>query len=317
MRQLLGWSFRHMNQPRLIDRFQGEEGKSLLIECLRRQFLIKDDFTVASFLAEHCELRELSAGDVLIRQGDSDTDVYFILSGRLRILVDQREVAIRVAGQHVGEMALMDPSLARSATNVAAEPTLVAKVSESVLAPIADSAPRIWRAMGGELSRRLNQQGAFLRPKNRIPHLLIRANRETKDVAEALALSVHPQVATTKVICREVFGSEAFPIEDLEAQLRVADFAALISPHDERVRSRSEGSNSLRDNLVFEVGLLMGALTRHRAFLVVPECFSPGIPTDLLGVTPLLYRPATMPLTKAILSTAVELQNIIQSMGPR
>ncbi len=306
-----------MNQPKLIDRFQGEEGKQLLIECLRRQFVIRDDYTVAAFLAEHCELRELSAGDILIRQGDSETDVYFILSGQLRVLVDEREVAVRVAGQHVGEMALIDPSLPRSATNVAAEPTLVAKVKESVLAPIADSAPRIWRAMGGELSRRLNQQGAFLRPKNRIPHLLIRATSESKEVAEALALAVPPHAATTKVIFREVFSSQAFPIEDLEAQLRVADFAALVAPNDERVRSRSDASDSLRDNLVFEVGLLMGALTRHRTFVVIPEYFSLGIPTDLLGLTPLLYQPATIPLEKAVHSTAVELQNIIQSMGPR
>ena len=306
-----------MNQPKLIERFQGDSGRRLMIECLSRQWLLREDETIAMYMADHAELRELAAGEVLIRQGDAETDVYFILTGRLVILVDQQEVAVRIAGQHVGEMALIDPSLPRTATNIAAEPTVVAKVSESVFAPVADANPRIWRALGAELSRRLNQQGSFLSTPNRIPHLLIRSSSDCIAFAEALAAAIPPEMATVKICAREIFDADHFPIEELEAQLRVADFAALVAPNDHRALERSESSNAVRDNIVFEVGLLMGALSRHRTYLFAPEGTSLGIPTDLLGLTPLLYFPSAPTHAEAVAVAAEELIKIIHGMGPR
>ncbi|MEI6715823.1 MAG: TIR domain-containing protein [Verrucomicrobiota bacterium] len=305
-----------MNQPKLIDRFLGESGRRLLIECLSRQWLLREDDAIATLIADKAELRELDAGEVLIRQGDAESDVYFILTGRLRILVDQQEVAIRGANQHVGEMALIDPSLPRTATNIAAEPTVVAKVPESEFAPIADANPRIWRALGSELSRRLNQQGSFLAAPNRIPHLLIRSSSENLAYADALALEIPGELATVRVCTREIFDAEHFPIEELEAQLRVADFAVLVAPDDQNVAGHTTGPNPVRDNVVFEVGLLMGALSRHRTYLVTPVGSTLGIPTDLLGLTPILYTPQDNP-SAAIAGAAEELCAIIRSMGSR
>jgi CRP-like cAMP-binding protein len=306
-----------MNQPKLINRFQGDSGRRLVIECLSRQWLLREDEALATYMADHAELKELAAGEVLIRQGDAETDVYFILTGRLLILVDQQEVAVRSAGQHVGEMALIDPTLPRTATNIAEEPTVVAKVSESVFAPIADANPRIWRALGSELSRRLNQQGSFLSAPNRIPHLLIRSSAETIAFAEALAAAIPPNLATVKVCTREIFAADHFPIEELEAQLRVADFAATVAPNDHRVGARTDNSDAIRDNMVFEVGLLMGALSRHRTYLLAPEGATLGIPTDLLGLSPLLYSPSAPTHAGAVSAAAEALGSIIAGMGPR
>ena len=38
-------------------------------------------------------------------QGGQDNDIYFIISGSVRITVNSREVATRRADEHVGEMA--------------------------------------------------------------------------------------------------------------------------------------------------------------------------------------------------------------------
>ena len=67
-------------------------------------------------LAEQAEILQFESGDELIVQGGADNDIYFILAGRLSIVVNGREVAIREPGQHVGEMALIDPSATRSAS---------------------------------------------------------------------------------------------------------------------------------------------------------------------------------------------------------
>ena len=78
---------------------------------------------MARELADVAEVRELFPGEILIEQKSADNDFFFILSGTCRIFVNGREVAIRHAGQHVGEMVIIDPSLRRTATVIASEQT--------------------------------------------------------------------------------------------------------------------------------------------------------------------------------------------------
>jgi len=129
----------------LIQRFEGQRGKRLLVDALSAQWLVGHDRNLAEALANAAELRELTAGEVLIAQGDSDNDIYFVLAGSLSIVVNGREVAIRTSGYHVGEMALIDPSLRRTATNTAREQTLVARVQVEI-ARLANMAPRLREA---------------------------------------------------------------------------------------------------------------------------------------------------------------------------
>lgn len=136
-----------MTTAKLIDRFNGDSGKRLLVQSLTTQWLVGQDEKLAQEIASVSELRELAAGDILIRQGDADNDIYFILAGSVRVFVNQREVAVRVVGQYVGEMALIDPTLRRTATNIVADPTLVARVSESAFTAIANATPRLWRSL--------------------------------------------------------------------------------------------------------------------------------------------------------------------------
>jgi hypothetical protein len=63
------------------------------------------------------------------------------------------------------------------------------------------------------------------------------------------------------------------------------DFAVLVLTGDDFTKSRGRESKSPRDNMIFELGLFMGALGRRRAFPIV----APGkikdvkLPSDLLG----------------------------------
>jgi CRP/FNR family transcriptional regulator, cyclic AMP receptor protein len=54
--------------------------------------------------------------------------------------------------------------------------------------------------------------------------------------------------------------------------------------------SRGKKKSSPRDNVIFELGLLMGALGRDRVFILKPKGVDVRIPTDLLGVNWLEYR---------------------------
>ncbi len=64
------------------------------------------------------EALPFAAGEQIFAAGDIGTDMYYILSGEVRITVDKRELDYLRAGQVFGEMALAD-NLVRSATATA------------------------------------------------------------------------------------------------------------------------------------------------------------------------------------------------------
>jgi CRP-like cAMP-binding protein len=148
----------------VIERFEGKGGRRLLLEAMTAQQLVARKRPLARALVDRISLAELAPDEVLIREGAADNDLYFVLAGRVAVLVGGREVGTREAGQHVGEVALLDPTVPRSATVVAREPTVVAKITERDFAAVAASAPAVWRALaaglGGILSQRNRRAAA-------------------------------------------------------------------------------------------------------------------------------------------------------------
>ena len=139
----------------MIRRFQ-EHDK--LVESLQRQQIVQNDRAIAEKLANVSELltfEAVASANILIKQGAPDSDLFLILAGRVSICVKGREMAIRQAGQHVGEMAMIDRSAPRSATVTAIEQTVVAKIKECDFSPIADKHPSLWRQLALELGSRL------------------------------------------------------------------------------------------------------------------------------------------------------------------
>ena len=82
----------------MIGRFRGTENRDRLISAIRQQIIIHDNETLSNKLADQAELLQFENGEKLIIQDGADDDLYFILSGRLSIVVNGREVAIRESG---------------------------------------------------------------------------------------------------------------------------------------------------------------------------------------------------------------------------
>jgi CRP-like cAMP-binding protein len=142
----------------VIERFEGKRGSRLLLEAMKGQQLVAGKEPLARALAERVTLAELAPRAVLIEEGGSDNDLYFVLAGRVTVLVGGIEIGTRDAGQHVGEVALLDPKAPRSATVVAREPTVVAKITERDFTAVASSAPAVWRALAAGLGSILSER---------------------------------------------------------------------------------------------------------------------------------------------------------------
>ena len=300
----------------MISRFYGKEGRNRLISALRKQIVLHDNETLSMELADQAELIQLESGEILIAQDNIDNELYFILSGRLSIIANGREVAIRNSGQHVGEMALIDPSARRSASVIAIEQTVVAKISEPTFGVLADRYPRVWRLIAEELCERLRQRNRLVVSPNPRPYLFIGSSKESLPIAQTIQSNLDHDNLIVRLWTDGVFGASQFPIIDLEKQIREADFAALVLGPDDEVLSRSERSDAPRDNVIFELGLFMGALSHERTLMIIPREYNIKIPTDLLGLTPLDYRSGDSNDLASLLGPAcAELRRIINRVG--
>lgn len=138
----------------MIEHFQENNGDRLL-QALRSQCLLKGDATIAKELASEIQLKEYAPGSKFIVQGGQDKDLYFLLTGCASIVVNDQAIATYGAGQHVGEMALLDSAAHRSATVVAKDTVVAAAISEQKFTDIANRHPELWRRIAAELAGRL------------------------------------------------------------------------------------------------------------------------------------------------------------------
>jgi CRP-like cAMP-binding protein len=97
------------------ERFE-DDGRQNLIDALKRQEFVAGDPELANALVKCGQLVEFSKGDKIITEGGEDNDIYLLLAGSVSIVVKGNEITTRKAGQHVGEMAAIEPAQKRSAT---------------------------------------------------------------------------------------------------------------------------------------------------------------------------------------------------------
>ena len=298
------------------ERFEGE-GHQTLIDALKRQELVSGSDDLANALASAGTLLEMAQGDELITEGAEDNDIYFLLAGSVAIVVKGNNIATRRAGQHVGEMAALEPAQKRSATVIAHDTLVVLKLTSAVFMSIGRAFPQIWLPIAQELSRRLYQRNELIPPPNEYPKLFIVSSSEALDVAREIQSQLERDVFST-VWDQGVFFAGGYPLEVLEKAVSEADFAIAVAQPDDIVEFRGNRLPTLRDNVLFELGLFMGKLTRHRAMLVHPRTPELRLPSDLHGLTLVSYTPGSSDELSARLAPVCNhVRKIIKSLGVR
>ena len=307
-------------QKGMLDRLQGEDGHRRLVEALRLQQIVKDEEPLAAELANAAELIsfEPAAGqEEIVRQGGVDNDIYFILSGRVSIVVNGREVAMRTFGQHVGEMALIDPQKYRSATVLAIEPSLLARVPEPQFSKIAEKYPHLWRRLALELADRLRQRAKFHERPNEQPILFIGSSTENLPIAREIQSGLSHDPMEVIVWTDGVFDPRR-NVDSLLSAVKKSDFAVLALTPDDTVICRDIEKPAPRDNCIFELGLFMGALGGERVFIVKARGVDIKLPSDLLDLTPIEYGPGNVDsLPSRIASVSTALRKIILQSKPK
>jgi CRP/FNR family cyclic AMP-dependent transcriptional regulator len=298
----------------MIERFQE---RSVLLEALMEQKLIRGDRAIAESVADGGDLFEVEIGVAIVQQGGFDNDVFLILAGSVDIVVNGRVIAKRGPSDHVGEMAAIQPSQLRSATVIASTACVVLRVRNPRFIEIATTHPEIWRTLARELARRLEQRNALVTSTHEKIRVFIISSTEALPVARAVQNAFEYDPFFVTVWTDGVFRASWYPVESLEDQLDNSDFAIAIASPDDVVESRGKSAASARDNVIFELGLFIGRLGRKRAFLVEPRGEEVKLPSDLSGITAVTYNAAaSSELGPAVGPACNRMRTIIHDLGP-
>ena len=306
------------NMPGILSRFFGVDGEPRVIEALKEQMIVLGNTEAAAELQKEGEIRYFPEGASLIREDEWSNHIIFILAGRASISIMGFKIAERTAGQHIGEMALIDPSQPRSASAIAAVPTVALVVSETKFTNAASRFPTMWRQIAKEIAHRLRQRNKFIRPSNPIPVIFIACASESLAVAKTIQAHFAGKDINAEIWTDGVFKPSIGTMESLEQKLISADFTVAIFSADDKIESRGKTQLAPRDNTIFELGLFAGAIGRERSFFAVQKDTDIKIPSDLGGITSLRFAwhkgKKTPPDTE---EACAQIEARISELGPR
>jgi len=239
----------------------------------RRVALLAKVFLFASLpeaelvhLAETLIPRELKAGTIMIREGESDEHVYILLEGEAEVIKalgtpDERYLAIRLPGSLFGEMSLFESQGSHTASVRAITPAYVLEMTrqdfENLLHRYPILAYDMARLMSHHLEDTENATILDLREKNR---QLTQAYTELEAAQEQLVIKerLNKELAIARQIQESIL-PDSLPV------LEGFDIAALTIP-------AHEVGGDYYDFI---------PINRHRFGLVVGDACDKGIPAAL------------------------------------
>lgn len=150
------------------------------------------------------------------------------------------------------------------------------------------------------------------------PRIFVGSSREGLDIARALQFSLRDDALVT-VWTDGVFGLSEGTLEALVRASGDFDFAVLVVTPDDVLQTGDGNRQTPRDNVMFELGLFMGALGPRRTFTVCSDSQSLKLPSDLAGVTMARFSAddASRNLLAALGPASYQLRTAVRHLGLR
>ena len=116
------------------------------------------------------------------------------------------------------------------------------------------------------------------------PQLFIGSSVEGLSIAEAIQTKLNHQF-NIDLWTDGVFNIGNTPIDDLIGQLNKSDFGIFVLSDDDVSKIRGTEYSTVRDNVLYELGLYTGKLGRYNTFIIKPsESSDLHLPSDLMGI---------------------------------
>lgn len=147
------------------------------------------------------------------------------------------------------------------------------------------------------------------------PRVFIASSVEGLSVAKVINLNLDH--VSTNTMWTDAFQLSSVTLSALVEQTKNNDFAIFVFSPDDDTEMRGTKHSVVRDNVLFELGMFIGALGADRCFVVKPRSAQLHIPTDLLGVTLADYDETRPPneLTAALNAPCTRIEHAMSSVG--
>lgn len=122
------------------------------------------------------------------------------------------------------------------------------------------------------------------------PAVFVGSSSEGLDIARSVQVLLDHD-CEVELWTQGVFGLSQGNLESLVLALPQFDYAILVLTPDDLRQSRGTEQAVARDNVLFELGLFMGALGRERTFMVHDRTTPLALPSDLVAVTAATFAP--------------------------
>ncbi|MGZ5456011.1 MAG: TIR domain-containing protein [Thermoanaerobaculia bacterium] len=156
-------------------------------------------------------------------------------------------------------------------------------------------------------------------PRSSLPTLFVGSSSETIEVARAVQYNLHRD-AVVSIWDQDVFQISRTAIESLVEQSEASDFAVFIFAPTDVVRFGEQDFVTVRDNVVFELGLFIGQIGRRRTFVVAPAAARYDrvrLPSDLAGITFGQYESDDRDLIQALGTFCTAIRKQMKELGRR
>lgn len=116
------------------------------------------------------------------------------------------------------------------------------------------------------------------------PKVFIASSSESLSITKAISSNLDHDYEVTPWSSGS-FTLSSTTISELVSKSSTTDFAIFVFQPDDLTESRGMKAPVVRDNVLFELGLFIGAIGVKRCFIVKPRGVELKLPSDLLGLT--------------------------------
>jgi len=148
---------------------------------------------------------------------------------------------------------------------------------------------------------------------NELPRVFIASSREALSVAEAINIRLEQDARVKQ--WDNAFDLSSLTLPALCSRTKETDFAIFVFHKDDQVIIRGNSYSTVRDNVVFELGLFIGALGIERCFVLVPRSVEGEfrLPTDLTGLTIAPYDDTLENMVDAVTTSCAKVKQAIRT----
>ncbi|WP_395601340.1 TIR domain-containing protein [Pseudomonas sp. A1230] len=144
------------------------------------------------------------------------------------------------------------------------------------------------------------------------PSVFIASSAEALTVAEAVNIKLSFETIVKQ--WDNAFDLSSVTITSLIQRAKETDFGVFVFHKDDETTIRGDKYSSVRDNVLFELGLFIGVLGIEKCFIVVPESKKGEfrLPTDLAGLTMTYYDDQLDDMVDAVTTSCARIKASIR-----